>query len=159
MIRQYWKGTDVTNGMSNDDVLIFGSNPEGRHGLGLAQIALRHFGAKYGKGRGLHGNSYALVTKNLRKNFTEVLKDGTELRYTSAGYSSVKVRWIADNLREMLEVVKANPHRTFYFPYTRNANNLNGISSSRLITTLINSGIPTNLVIHESFESRILTHS
>ncbi|AFK66720.1 hypothetical protein COPG_00124 [Colwellia phage 9A] len=154
--RQYWSGTDVTSVMSwENDVLVFGSNPEGRHGLGLAKTAIRYFGAKYGKGRGLCGNSYALVTKNLRKNFVEVLADGTELRYTSDGYASVKVRWIADNIREMLEVCKANPDRRFFFPYTRDANNLNGISSSRLISTLMNSGIPDNLVISDTFKSRV----
>nr|DAT39777.1 MAG TPA: hypothetical protein [Caudoviricetes sp.] len=45
---------------------MFGSNPEGRHGAGAAKIAVTQFGAKYGIGEGLVGDSYALPTKDLR---------------------------------------------------------------------------------------------
>lgn len=47
-------------------IFVFGSNPEGRHGAGAAKVAVDRFGAKYGQGEGLQGNSYALPTKDLR---------------------------------------------------------------------------------------------
>jgi len=48
-------------------IFVFGSNPEGRHGAGSARVAMMHFGAVYGKGEGLQGNSYAIPTIDLRK--------------------------------------------------------------------------------------------
>lgn len=50
-----------------DTIFVFGSNPEGRHGAGAAKVAVKMFGAKYGQGEGLQGNSYALPTKELRE--------------------------------------------------------------------------------------------
>jgi len=43
--------------------VVFGSNREGRHGKGMALKAKQCWGAKYGQGRGLQGQSYALPTK------------------------------------------------------------------------------------------------
>lgn len=51
---------------SEDTIFVFGSNPEGRHGAGAAKTAVDSFGAIYGQGEGLQGNSYALPTKDLR---------------------------------------------------------------------------------------------
>jgi ADP-ribosyl-[dinitrogen reductase] hydrolase len=45
-----------------DEIFVFGSNARGKHGSGAARIALDHFGAVYGKGHGLHGQSYAIDT-------------------------------------------------------------------------------------------------
>lgn len=45
-------------------VFVFGSNEAGRHGRGAARFALEQCGAVYGKGRGLHGRSFALPTKD-----------------------------------------------------------------------------------------------
>jgi hypothetical protein len=47
-------------------VFVFGSNREGRHGKGAALLAKRKWGAVYGQAEGLQGNSYAIVTKELR---------------------------------------------------------------------------------------------
>lgn len=48
------------------EVFVFSSNTEGRHGKGLALLAKNKAGAKYGQARGLQGQSYAIVTKDLR---------------------------------------------------------------------------------------------
>lgn len=48
----------------NDEIFVFGSNLAGRHGAGAAKIAAQKFGARYGKGFGLCGNSYAIPTKD-----------------------------------------------------------------------------------------------
>jgi len=44
-------------------VFVFGSNRAGIHGAGAAHTALE-YGAEYGKGEGLYGNTYAIPTKN-----------------------------------------------------------------------------------------------
>jgi len=46
------------------NVFVFGSNLEGRHGKGAALFAVQNHGAIYGRGRGHHGNSYAIPTKS-----------------------------------------------------------------------------------------------
>lgn len=47
-------------------IFVFGSNRQGRHGAGAALYAAQHHGAIYGQARGRQGNSYAVVTKELR---------------------------------------------------------------------------------------------
>lgn len=48
----------------NGEIFVFGSNLAGRHGAGSAKEAYKSFGAKYGKGIGLCGQSYAIPTKD-----------------------------------------------------------------------------------------------
>ena len=55
--------------LKDNEIFVFGSNPEGRHGAGTAKIAKEKFGAVYGVGRGLTGQCWALPTKNLKPNF------------------------------------------------------------------------------------------
>jgi len=49
--------------MSTHKIFVFGSNLAGRHGAGAALHARTYYGAKYGQGKGLQGNSYAIPTK------------------------------------------------------------------------------------------------
>lgn len=48
--------------LNNNEVFVFGSNKDGRHGKGAAKIALS-FGAKFGVGHGLCGQTYAIPTR------------------------------------------------------------------------------------------------
>lgn len=48
-------------------IFVFGSNRQGRHGKGAALEARQKHGAIYGQAEGLQGNSYAIITKELRK--------------------------------------------------------------------------------------------
>ena len=45
-----------------NEVFVFGSNLGGHHGGGAARVALNRFGAIYGQGVGLQGQSYAIPT-------------------------------------------------------------------------------------------------
>lgn len=45
-----------------NDIFVFGSNLQGRHAGGAARIALTRFGAVFGQGVGLQGNTYAIPT-------------------------------------------------------------------------------------------------
>ena len=50
------------NSLSSDEIFVFGSNLAGHHGGGAARTALNKFGAVYGQGIGLQGQSYAIPT-------------------------------------------------------------------------------------------------
>lgn len=51
---------------SPQEVFVFGSNREGRHGAGAARAAVEEYGAIYGQAEGLQGRAYGIVTKELR---------------------------------------------------------------------------------------------
>lgn len=53
---------DFITHLQPNEVFVFGSNLAGHHGGGAARIALERFGAKYGQGVGLQGQSYAIPT-------------------------------------------------------------------------------------------------
>ena len=48
--------------LDKDDVFVFGSNLAGIHAGGAARTALLRFGAVYGQGEGIQGQSYAIPT-------------------------------------------------------------------------------------------------
>ena len=45
-----------------NEIFVFGSNLSGYHGGGAARVAYKKFGAIYGQGVGLQGQSYAIPT-------------------------------------------------------------------------------------------------
>lgn len=48
--------------LEENEVFVFGSNLEGAHGGGAALLAWRKFGAIWGQGVGLQGQSYGIPT-------------------------------------------------------------------------------------------------
>lgn len=50
------------NRLNENEVFVFGSNLGGFHGGGAARVALESFGAVWGQGVGLQGQSYAIPT-------------------------------------------------------------------------------------------------
>lgn len=48
--------------LGRDDIFVFGSNLEGIHAGGAARVARERFGAKWGQGVGMQGQSYAIPT-------------------------------------------------------------------------------------------------
>lgn len=48
--------------LKKNEIFVFGSNLAGLHGGGAARAALNHFGAIWGQGVGLQGQSYAIPT-------------------------------------------------------------------------------------------------
>lgn len=48
--------------MKPNEIFVFGSNLAGSHGGGAAQLAYKRFGAIWGQGVGLQGQSYAIPT-------------------------------------------------------------------------------------------------
>ena len=53
---------DVINSLAENEVFVFGSNLRGWHQGGAAKHAQRYFGAVWGQGVGLQGQSYAIPT-------------------------------------------------------------------------------------------------
>jgi len=84
--REAWGCTQCSNiwnahAMPHDDCyFVFGSNLAGRHGRGAALTAVRQYGAVYGRGVGLMGNSYALPTKDERLNTLDLEEIGGYVR-------------------------------------------------------------------------------
>ena len=48
--------------LNENEIFVFGSNLAGAHGGGAARIAYERFGAVWGEGVGLHGQTYAIPT-------------------------------------------------------------------------------------------------
>ena len=53
---------DIVSELQEDEVFVFGSNLAGAHGGGAAYDAMRRFGAEWGVGVGMTGQSYAIPT-------------------------------------------------------------------------------------------------
>ena len=50
------------SGLAEGEIFVFGSNASGQHGGGAARTAADLFGAEWGVGEGLTGQTYALPT-------------------------------------------------------------------------------------------------
>lgn len=50
--------------LNPNEIFVFGSNLSGRHGKGAAKTALG-WGARWGQGEGLQGQTYGIPTKNV----------------------------------------------------------------------------------------------
>ena len=53
---------DFITTLQSGEIFVFGSNIHGMHGGGAAAVAYRNFGAVWGQGAGLQGQSYAIPT-------------------------------------------------------------------------------------------------
>lgn len=85
---------DVIDTLQENEVFVFGSNMAGRHAGGAAAKAYNDFGAEWGVGEGITGDSYALPT--LDENFNKL----TESELT-------------DSFVKMIRCAQAYPEKTF----------------------------------------------
>ena len=53
---------DRISELKENEIFVFGSNLAGAHGGGAARLAYERFGAVWGEGVGLHGQTYAIPT-------------------------------------------------------------------------------------------------
>ena len=83
--------------LNENEVFVFGSNKQGRHGKGAALTARNKFGAIYGQSEGLQGQSYAIITKELRKD-----------------YQPVSLQEVKEGVDTFIQFAKDNQHLTFY---------------------------------------------
>jgi ribA/ribD-fused uncharacterized protein len=145
---KFWKGGNI-NQISGNNIFVYGANPEFRNGFGAAKTA-RQFGAKpFGGGRGIVGNTYGLVTKNLKPNYYE---ESTGITYTKTGERSVSPEMIRDNIDEFYECANNNPDKKFFIAYMNNSKNLNGYSPKEMWEMFTeDKTVPDNIRFHESF--------
>ena len=80
---------DFITELRPNEIFVFGSNLQGNHAGGAARIARKHFGAIYGQGVGLQGQSYAIPT----------MQGGVDT--------------IAPYINEFIEFAKQHPELTF----------------------------------------------
>lgn len=136
----------ITSLLENQ-VFVFGSNPEGRHGGGAARVAATKYFAIMGNGRGIQGQSYGLVTKNLTPNFKE---ESTGITYVKAGERSVSKTEILINIVELYLYAKNNPDKEFMIAYTLSPN-LNGYTPKEMAEMFALAPIPDNIVFNDKF--------
>lgn len=137
-----------------NEIFVFGSNPEGRHGAGSAKIAKDKFGAQYGVGRGLTGSCWALPTKNLTSNYFE---KSTEITYQKYGERSISREQIQDNIKDLYDYAEENLNVKFYIAYNYGNKNLNGYTGDEIFEMFNFHKIPSNIIFHESFKHKFNT--
>lgn len=122
-----------------NQIFVFGSNVDGWHGAGTAKIALEKFGAVYGKGYGLNGQSYGLVTVDLKKRCAP---------------SRTKEQ-IKKEIGILYQFAKIKSEKEFLIAYTAFGTNLNGYSAQEMAEMFSSFEIPGNIVFEDEF-SRLL---
>jgi hypothetical protein len=83
--------------LKENEIFVFGSNKQARHGKGAALTARNKFGAIYGQSEGLQGQSYAIITKELRKD-----------------YQPVSLQEVKEGVDTFIQFAKDNENLTFY---------------------------------------------
>lgn len=101
--------------LAPNEIFVFGSNWEGHHNGGAARAALKRFGAQYGKGIGIKGQSYAIPTTGLPQimagaiqEFIEYARQHPEKRFLvtpiGCGNAGYEPRLIAPIFRNAVDV-------------------------------------------------------
>ena len=107
---------DAIDSLKSDEVFVFGSNLHGCHGGGAARAAMKKFGAIWGQGVGLQGQSYAIPTmqggvetiKPYVDQFIDFAKEHTELFFyvtrIGCGIAGFKDSDIAPLFKDAMDV-------------------------------------------------------
>lgn len=118
-----------------NQIFVFGSNTQGRHGKGSALQAKTNFGAVYGQAEGPQGKSYAIITKDL----------------TKPKHPSRTPEQIKEQISKLYEYAKQNPDKEFLVAYSSEGSNLNAYSNEEMASFFSNTTIPNNIVFEEGF--------
>lgn len=107
---------DFITELKENEIFVFGSNLEGMHGGGAARLAYEKFGAIWGQGIGLQGQSYGIPTmhggvediKPYVDEFIEFAKSHPELTFLvtriGCGIAGFRDEEIAPLLKECIEM-------------------------------------------------------
>lgn len=102
--------------LAENEIFVFGSNLAGAHGGGVARLAYNRFGAVWGQGVGLQGQSYAIPTmhggveaiKPYVDTFIQFAKQNTTLTFLvtriGCGIAGFRDEEIAPLFKEALEL-------------------------------------------------------
>ena len=129
--------------LAPNQVFVFGSNTQGKHGKGAALTAKNKFGAIYGEAEGPQGQSYAIITKDLTKNT----------------HPSRTPEQIKEQIHNLYEYARENPDKEFLVAYSGNGTNLNAYSNQEMADMFGSEPIPNNIVFEQEFNKLIPTES
>lgn len=115
-----------------DEVFVFGSNLRGYHGGGAARVAMKKFGAVWGQGVGLQGQSYAIPTMQ-------------------GGVTTIK-----PYVDEFIEF--ARQHQELYFYVTRIGCGIAGFKDSDIAPLFARALNMNNVILPASFKRVLRSH-
>ena len=95
MMSTIYHADGTTPPEGEDWIWVFGSNLGGIHGAGAALVARKQYGAQFGKGKGMTGQSYAIPTKD------EYL-------------CSLRLETVRQHVQDFVDYTKANPDKRFW---------------------------------------------
>lgn len=127
--------------LAPNQVFVFGSNTQGKHGKGAALTAKNKFGAIYGQAEGPQGQSYAIITKDLTKNT----------------HPSRTPEQIKEQIHNLYEYARENPDKEFLVAYSGKGTNLNAYSNQEMADMFSSEPIPNNIVFEQKFNELIST--
>ena len=120
-----------------NQIFVFGSNTQGRHGMGAAKIAVKKFGAIYGRSEGIQGKSYAIITKDLTVD---------DRKTPSRTKEQIK-----QQIRKLYKYAAQNPDKEFLVAYAGTGQNLNHYSNEDMAEMFACDPIPNNVIFEEEF--------
>lgn len=126
----------VITELQPNQIFVFGSNTQGRHGKGAALFARQKCGAIYGQAQGLQGQSYAIITKDLTKDYNK---------------PSVSRLVITTQIKDLYNVAFKLPDTEFLIAYSGTGTNLNNYSNKEMASMFAFAIIPENIIFEEEF--------
>lgn len=111
--------------LGENEIFVFGSNLRGMHGGGAARVAMNRFGAVWGQGVGLQGQSYAIPT----------MQGGVET--------------IRPYVDEFMDFAAAHPELHFYV--TRIGCGIAGFGDGEIAPLFAGARAMDNVILPESF--------
>ena len=121
--------------LHDNQIFVFGSNTQGRHGKGAALTARVKFGAIYGNPEGIQGKSFAIITKDL----------------TKSSHPSRTTAQIISQIEKLYKYAILHPDKEFIIPYKCSDYNLNAYSSEDMAKMFASRDIPVNIIFDKLF--------
>ena len=121
---------EIISELKENEIFVFGSNLAGAHGGGAARAAFNKFGAVWGQGVGLQGQSYAIPT----------MHGGPE-----------KIKPYVDEFVEF-----AKNHREYTFLVTKIGCGIAGFAIEEIAPLFADAVDVENIILPKEFESVIL---
>jgi hypothetical protein len=120
--------------LKENEIFVFGSNLQGMHGGGAARIAYDEFGAIWGQGVGLQGQSYGIPTmhggvdviKPYVDEFVNFAKSHPELKFLvtriGCGIAGFRDEEIAPLFKDAIEIENIYLPKSFYYVIVKQTN-------------------------------------
>lgn len=116
--------------LGEGEIFVFGSNLNGYHAGGAARMAASNFGAKFGQGEGLQGQSYALPT-------------------LSKDMKRLPIEQLESSLDRLIECANKNSDLTFFM--TKVGCGIAGFKVGQIAQLFFDREIPENIVLPREF--------